>query len=107
MSNITTIYVDNDSVLEVAGLTNDQTGAAINNATVTVQLRTTSGANVDGETWPKAMDYIDGSNGLYRVTLPYTLELAAGGRYVAHVVADAGAGLHAAWSIDCIARDRN
>jgi hypothetical protein len=107
MSNITTIYVGNDSVLEVVGLTNDQTGAEINNADVSVYLRTASGASVDGETWPKAMEYVDGSNGLYRVTLPYTLELAAGGRYVATVVADAGPGLHAEWEVEVVARIRN
>lgn len=107
MSNITTIYVDNDSVLEVIGLRNEQTGADINSATVTAHLRTTNGADVDGETWPKAMEYIDGSDGIYRVTLPYTLELAAGGRYVATIVADAGAGLRAEWLVECVARNRS
>jgi hypothetical protein len=106
MSNITIIYIGNDSVMEVADLKNDQTGADINDAAVTVRLKTTAGADVDGETWPKTLNYVEGSQGMYRATLPYTLELAAGGRYVATIVADAGAGLRAEWDIDCVARTR-
>lgn len=107
MSNITTIYVGNDSVLEVAGLVNAQTGTDINSANVSVHLRDTAGADVAGETWPKVMGYVDGSSGIYRATLPYTLSLSPGGRYAATIIADAGAGLRAEWIVDCIARMRN
>lgn len=107
MSNITTIYVDNDSVIEVAALANAQAGTDINDATVTVHLKDAAGADVAGETWPKAMEYVDGSNGIYRATLPYTLSLSPGARYTATIIADANAGLRAQWSIECVARIRN
>lgn len=107
MSNITVIYVGNDNELEVAGLRNEMTGADMNNATVTVRLTTTAGVDVDGAAWPKTLPYVAGSNGLYRATLPYTLTLVPGGRYVATIVADAGAGLHAQWEMECVARARN
>jgi hypothetical protein len=106
MSNIAPLYIGNDSVLAI-DLRNDLTNTAINDATVTVQVKDTAGADVAGETWPKALAYVDGSKGLYRVTLPHTLALVAGGRYVATIVADAGIGLHATWDVECVARARN
>lgn len=107
MSNIAILYVGNDNVLEVAALNNEMTGEDLNAAIVTVQLTTQGGVDVDGDTWPKTMAYVEGSRGLYRTTLPFTLELVAGGRYNAQVVADAGTGLRAAWTVDCVARERN
>jgi hypothetical protein len=107
MSNITTLYVGNDNELEVAGLKNDQTGADLNAATVTVRLTTEAGADVSGDTWPKTLAYVDGSRGLYRTTLPYGLDLVAGGRYTAHVSVDGGPGLRAEWEIECVARTRH
>jgi hypothetical protein len=107
MSNIAILYVGNDSVLEVAALKNELTGADLNAAAVTVQLKDSTGVDVAGETWPKNMAYVAGSKGIYRATLPYTLALAAGGRYVATIVADAGAGLRAEWFVECQARMRN
>lgn len=107
MSNIAVIYVGNDSVLEVTALRNEMTGADINNAAVSVTLKTSNGAQVDGETWPKAMAYVDGSRGIYRATLPYTLKIITGGRYIATIVADAGLGLRASWDVEVVARGRN
>lgn len=107
MSNITILYVGNDNVLEVAGMRNELTGADMNTAIVTAQLKDSAGTDVAGETWPKTMVYVAGSKGTYRVTLPYTLAVAPGARYVATIVADAGPGLRAEWQIECVARTRN
>jgi hypothetical protein len=106
MSNIALLYVGNDSVLAI-DLRNDLTGADINDATVTVRLRDSMGTDVDGETWPKNLAYVAGSGGIYRVTLPYSLEITPGGRYFAVIVADAGAGLRAEWTVECVGRMRN
>jgi hypothetical protein len=107
MSNIAVIYVGNDNLVEVPALKNELTGADINDATVTVSLADAAGNAVSGETWPKALTYVEGSHGIYRATLPYTLDLVPGGRYFATIVADAGAGLRAEWDIECVARNRN
>lgn len=107
MSTITPLYLDNDSVLEVDRLKNELTGAFLSDATVTVTLvEKSSGEPVAGETWPKPMDYVADSSGLYRATLPYTLALAAGARYDAVITADGGDGLRARWSVECVGRRR-
>lgn len=106
MSNIQTLYVDNDTLLEVTRLRNDVTGDFLNSATVMVTLNNSAGVAVVGDTWPKPMSYVPASEGTYRATMPYTLALTSGQRYTAELTADAGAGLHATWQIECVARNR-
>lgn len=107
MSNIHILYDNNDNILEVDGLKNDLTGVFLNTATVTVTLKDATGAEVAGDIWPKAMEYLDASNGIYRTTLPYSLVMTAGSRYSAVIAADGGAGLHAEWTVECVCRARN
>lgn len=107
MSNINILYVGNDNILELDSLKNDLTGADLNAATVSVTLKDSAGANVAGSSWPLAMTYVAASNGTYRATLGYAIALVAGGRYTATITADAGAGLHASWAVECVARTRN
>lgn len=107
MSTIQTLYIDNDTILDLDGLKNELTGAFVNDATVTVTLTNSAGVAVGGEVWPKTLAYVAGSEGSYRATLPDTLSLTNGGRYEAAITADAGAGLRASWVIACVARTRN
>lgn len=107
MSTIHVLHVGNDHVLEVAGLRNELTGAALNSATVTVTLVDSAAAEVTGDTWPKTMSYVSGSDGVYRATLVYGLGLTAGARYTARITADAGNGLRAYWEMECVARPRS
>lgn len=106
MSTINILYIGNDNLLEIAGLKNELTGLDLNGATVTVTLLDADGAEVGGEVWPKALDYVTGSDGIYRCTLPYTLSLTAGRRYTTQITADAGNGLRALWELECVARAR-
>lgn len=106
MSNLTILYIGNDNILELDALTDDLTGDALNAAAVTVTLVDSDGDEVGGEVWPKTLAYVTNSNGVYRATLPHTLSMTSGGRYVAQVAVDAGPGLRAAWRIDCVARHR-
>ena len=92
-----TIFVGNDNFLEVSSLKNAATDAYINDAVVTVTLTDSSGTEVVGETWPKAVSYVSNSDGVYRTTLPDTLSLTGGELYRATVNADAGTGLVATW----------
>ena len=107
MSNIYALYVDNDMVLQIDDLKDEIAGEAINNATVTVTLSDEQGNEVLGAQWPLSLVHVATSNGAYRVTLPYTLEVTPGARYVATVVADAGPGLRAQWDAEVVARRRN
>lgn len=107
MNNVQILFVGNDTVLEVDVLKNELTGAYMNSATVTVSLADESGNAVVGESWPKTLNYVSGSDGTYRATLAYGMVLVVGRKYNAQVVADAGSGLRAAWTIPCVARERN
>jgi len=107
MSNVQVIYVGNDTILEVESLKNELTGLYVNDATVTVTLEETDGVDVAGDSWPKTLTYVGGSNGAYRATLVFGLALVAGRKYNAKITADAGAGLRAAWTVPCLARERS
>lgn len=106
MSNVNVLYTANDTVIEVKGLKNEVSGAFLNAAAVTATLVDSAAAQVAGETWPKTLDYVAGSDGIYRATLPYTLSLAAGGRYEAQISVNAGSGLRANFTLPCVARSR-
>lgn len=106
MSDVHILFEGNDMVLEVSALRNEVTGAFLNNATVSVSLSDSEGNPVDGNAWPLALEYVSGSDGIYRVTLADTLALTADARYLAELIADAGAGLRAKWVSDCVCRTR-
>ncbi len=104
--DVLTLYVGNDTLLELEHLSDEAGGAVVNNATVTVTLRDPSGNAVGGETWPLAMPYVASTNGCYRTTLADTLGVVAGTRYSAEIIADAGAGKRGRWKTDLIAKER-
>ena len=106
MSEISTIFQNNDTLIELAGLQNETTGAYLNTATVTVTLIDATGANVTGATWPMAMSYVAGSNGLYRATLGFDLPLTENGLYKANIIAIGGTGLRANWTANVICKKR-
>jgi hypothetical protein len=106
MSTIHILYLGNNSIVDVTGLRNEYTGAFVSDAVVSVTLLDQAGQPVIGSNWPLTLDYVTGSNGVYRATLPYTLDLVEGGRYLARIQADDGAGMHAQWDMPCVGRLR-
>lgn len=106
MSNVHILYADNDTVLEVDRLRNGLSGEFLNTADVSVTLLEDDGTPVDGVSWPLSLAYVSGTEGLYRVTIPYTLGLVPNRRYLAELVADDGPGLHSQWEVECVARKR-
>lgn len=106
MSTIHILYIGNNSIVDVTGLRNENTGETVATATVSMTLLDQAGAPVGGSNWPIPLVYVAESSGVYRATLPYTLALVEGGRYVARVVADAGDGLRAQWDMPCVGRVR-
>lgn len=72
------LLIGNDQTITVSGLKDQVSGDFINDATVTVTVKTRDGANVAGETWPLALQYVTGSDGDYRGTLEDGLELTPG-----------------------------
>ncbi len=60
----------NDNLIELT-LTDPDTQAAINDATVTVTVKTLGvGVDVVGVAWPLAVPYVAASEGVYSVTFP-------------------------------------
>lgn len=104
--DVQTLYLGNDMLLEVSGLRDDVTGDYLNAATVTVTLKDSAGVNVTGQSWPLTLSYVTASNGVYRATLIDSLSVTANARYVATVIADAGAGKRAQWELDFVCRTR-
>lgn len=107
MSNVHILYVGNDTVLQMENLQDDIGGTFVGRADVQATLVDDQGNEVAGAIWPLSLVYLEGSKGMYRLTLPYTLALTPNRRYVVQVVADAGPGLHAEWAMECVAKARN
>ena len=97
------IYIANDNVLVLDGLKDIVSDAYVNSATVTAQLKTTTGTDVGG---PLALGYVPGSSGRYRATLEEDLPLEDQTAYEVHIDADAGSDLKAHWEVTAIAVTR-
>lgn len=87
------IYKANDNLIEAIGVKNAASGEFINDASAEVTLVDESDVEVVGDTWPKTLNYVSGSNGDYRATLIDTLTLNADSRYTAKLTVDGGPGL--------------
>lgn len=103
MANI--IYVGNDTLLEVRSLTDQADGSAVESASVSVTMKDASGSNISGQVWPASLAHV--SAGTYRVVLPETLDLTAGGEYTAEITASVGGSTAAFWQIPFVARVRD
>lgn len=94
MSHISVIWVGNTNIIEVRGLQDALTEDYIASATVEVTIKDAEGVEVEtleGETeqeWPTAMDYVEGSEGIYRAALSHALDMTAGETYYAHIDAE-------------------
>lgn len=84
------VYVANTNVLDLIGLKSVVDNAYVDNATVTVTVKDSTGTAVTGEAWPMAMTYVAASNGNYRAFLENDLALVAKKKYTAFIDADAG-----------------
>lgn len=75
------ILMNSDNIIKVVSLKDGETGAYINDATVSVTLKDSSAVDVVGETWPLTMSYVTGSDGQYKATLIDTLTLTQDAEY--------------------------
>ena len=91
--------VGSDSVVEVTALNDPFSDQFVNTATVTAVLTDLKGVEVAGQNWPLDLDYVVGSDGVYRGMLEDGLQLVAGKNYVLWVTADAGADLIKKWRL--------
>ncbi len=82
-------FIGNTNDLLLTGLKSEIEDAFLTDATITVTVKDAAGANVAGETWPKTMTYVAGTDGEYVCGLSYLLELAKDQKYTAIIDADA------------------
>lgn len=106
MSSAFTALLGNTLVVSVEGLKNSITDNYENAATVQVTITDSDGDEVVGETWPKTMPYVSGSDGNYRVTLASSLLTDLDNNYSAVITADDGGGSNAQWNIDINLNER-
>lgn len=75
-----------DNVVQLSGLADTVTGDPIVDAVVAVTIYDGAGAEVSGAAWPVAMPYVL-ADGVYRVTLPYTVGVVGPATYTQRIVA--------------------
>lgn len=86
------LWIGNHMVIEHVGVRNTVTGVYDNAATVAVTLKDSAGVALTGETWPKTMSYVAGSNGVYRATLAATIAAVSGDKLRAHLAVQGSGG---------------
>lgn len=84
-----TAFVGNTNLLELIGLTDEVEEEFINDALVTVTVKTSAGVEVEGDEFPLTMEYVTASDGDYRCVLTSELELTAKAHYIAFIDANA------------------
>jgi hypothetical protein len=99
------LYDQNDHSLTLIrsngkGLQNEITGLYVNDATVTATLKRKNGVVVSGQSFPVTLDYVAGTDGIYRVVLLSTLEVEVGDLLIAEVTIVAPGDSHAFFSKD-------
>lgn len=88
------IYLANDHVIELQGLTNGLDGSTVESATVTCTLTDDAGQPIAGQAWPLALTHT--GQGTYQATLDAALQLTNRQTVVAVITATAGS-LDAEW----------
>lgn len=103
------VYLLNNNVIELQGLTNSATSAVDVAATVTVTIKDKSGTAVTGQVWPAAMSLVSESptTGKYRATLDSDLNLLAKREYVAVIEATGSGGEIGYWEYPMKAQVRS
>jgi hypothetical protein len=81
-----TLFRTSDNFIELVGLTDPLTHAAITTAVVQVTLKDKDGANVAGQGWPLTMNHDYTNPGTYRAVLPLELVVTLVGVYTAEVL---------------------
>ena len=98
MSNPVSLFVGNTAILEIT-LVDELTGDPVNSATVAITLTDISGVELTGDTWPKPLVYVAGSEGLYRALLSHNVAMEEGANYLYAATASAS-GMVASWGGD-------
>lgn len=97
MSDVDVWFKDNDMVIEVSGVTDQITGAAVDDATILAKLVDGAGTNVPGVVWPVTVANV--GTGLYRVTVDKAVTIVSGDIYTLIVDLATPGGADAHWEV--------
>jgi|SRR5687768_790342 len=87
MAEIETYFIDNDNMLQISGVRDAANGLYLNGASLEVTLiDAATETEIAGQVWPAAMSYVNGSNGVYRLTLEYDLDVTSQQALIARLV---------------------
>jgi hypothetical protein len=103
---MSTVFVANTNMLELLGLRSEIEDEYIDDAAVSVTIKTKAGVEVSGVTWPLTMAYVAASDGDYRTILSEDLAFVAKADYIAYIEADGGAGRVGHWELPFKAQTR-
>lgn len=81
------LFKANDQIIEIFGLKNGLTNGFINTAVCTATLKDSTGSSVTGIT-DLSLDYIAGSNGIYRGIIQDTFDPPTGNNYILNIDSD-------------------
>ncbi|MCP5428538.1 MAG: hypothetical protein H6966_09770 [Chromatiaceae bacterium] len=99
------VYIGNSNQVRLLGLRNATTGEYENNGSVSCVLKDSAGDNIQGETWPKSMSYVTGSDGDYVATISPLINVNHKQELVAEITATAS-GLTGFWQRPCRVKTR-
>lgn len=91
------LLVANDQTIQVSGVTNQETGAFVNDATVNVSLKTPDGSYVSGQDWPLVLEYEVASDGNYSGLISRDVSLVHNTQYIIEISVAGGDGLAGFW----------
>lgn len=83
------IYINEDNIVELSGVTDALTGEYVNDATVMYDLKDADG-NIISNLSNVVMDYVTGTNGVYRGVIPSTTDISEKRIYYVEITAIAG-----------------
>ena len=85
-----TLYIGADNVLELRGWEDKVNSAYLNSGTVSGIVKTITGAEVSGVSWPVSMDYVPASDGTYRAVIDNDIVLSENVVYALEITAVEG-----------------
>ena len=103
-------FINNDNAVTLAGLKDACTGAFANAAAVDVTVTDKDGNEVvfdnTSDFWPRPLNYVASSNGVYCGIIPLEAQLIPDDDYIAIITA-VSAGIRGRWNLFFTAKHRN
>ena len=106
MSEIQTVYVDNDILIKLSGVKLASSGAFVNDASVELTIKDSAGADLGGISWPLGMNYT-GTDGEYSALVDKAALLVDKEGYTAIIDAATPGNVDGHWEIPLGAETRD